>query len=49
MRPAGEDPSQGKSTRIGLFCHVGSGKRPESWPKAAPADEKQGGEQSCLG
>lgn len=48
MRPAGEKPSPGKSTRVGLFCHYCSGKRPESWPKAAPADEKYAGEQSCL-
>lgn len=33
MRPAGETPSPEMSTKIGLLCHIGSGKRPESWPK----------------
>lgn len=32
--------------RAGLY--IGSGKRPEGWPKAAPGDEKQGGQQGCL-
>lgn len=40
-RPAAEKPSPGKSTRIGLLCHIVLGERPESQPKPAPADEKQ--------
>ena len=29
------EAKSGNSTRIGLLCHIGSGKRPESQPKAA--------------